>query len=102
MFTDMHVFYPVVDEGGTLIGSVRLQDVAEVDRDATVAEVMSREVATIGPDAAATEAFRRIEESRARRLVVIGPDGELLGIVSTTDLLRAVQIRLVDRSKARD
>jgi len=102
MFSDKHVFYPVIDEAGKLIGSVRLQDVAEVDRDATVAEVMSREVATIGPDAAAIEAFRRIEESQARRLVVIGPAGELLGIVSTTDLLRAVQIRLVDRSKARD
>ncbi len=96
MFTRKHVFFPVVDERGELIGSVRLQDVDAAEPTARVADVMSRDVATIDRDADAAQAFRRINESEGRRMIVTGPDGEMVGIVSTTDLLRAVQIRMAE------
>lgn len=98
MFSSKHVFFPVVSDEGKLIGSVRLQDAGTAKPNARVEEVMSRDVATIDRNAGAAKAFKRINESAGRRLIVTGADGEMVGIVSTTDLLRAVQIRMAQDS----
>ncbi|MDZ7707127.1 MAG: site-2 protease family protein [Trueperaceae bacterium] len=96
MFTRKHVFFPVVSDEGELIGSIRLQDIDDAEPTARVEEVMARDVATIDLHAGAAEAFKRINESSGRRLIVTGRNGEMVGIVSTTDLLRAVQIRMAE------
>jgi CBS domain-containing protein len=56
---------------------------------ATVAsELMTAPAVTIGPDATTAEAARVMRESAVRRLLVVDPDGRLVGIVTPTDLVR--------------
>jgi len=55
----------------------------------TAGELLSRPVLTIGPDATIAEAAHLMTESRRKILCVVGPSGELLGIVDRADLLRA-------------
>ena len=54
-----------------------------------VKEVMTDEVRTIGPDADVKEAARLLIEHRIGCLPVV-ENGKLIGIVSETDLLRAI------------
>lgn len=89
-------FVPVVsNRDGGLVGVI-------TDRDALigayfhgtalweipVAEVMSRGIATCGPDADVSEAERLMREFQVHRLPVVARDGKLLGIVSLNDLAR--------------
>jgi CBS domain-containing protein len=52
-------------------------------------DVMTTQVVTIEPGATLAEAGRRMLESRIGALPVVTPEGELLGIVTENDLLRA-------------
>lgn len=92
-----HVFFPVVGPGGDLLGTLRLQDLEAAPRDASVGDVMRREVATIAPTASAADAFAKIAEVDGQRLIVQDAAGGLIGIVSSTDLLRSLQVRLTRR-----
>ncbi|WP_255151073.1 CBS domain-containing protein [Halorarius halobius] len=94
MFRERHTGYPVLD-AGRVVGVVTLSDaqsVDEVERDAfTVEEVMTRELETIGPDEDAIDALQRMQSTGVGRLLVM--DGEdLVGIISRTDLMTALDI----------
>ncbi|GGL28790.1 metalloprotease [Halarchaeum grantii] len=95
MFDERHTGYPVMDDG-RVVGVVTLEDAREVDpveRDAYhVSDVMTSEVETIGPDAEAMDALERIQNSGIGRLVVIDGSGELVGLVTRTDLVTAFDI----------
>jgi len=93
MFFKKHLGYPVV-ENGQLVGFVKLQHIGEPSESATVREVMSQQVNTITPEADALEAFRRINEHDLGRLVVVDRAGQMVGILSKTDLIRTLQVRL--------
>jgi arabinose-5-phosphate isomerase len=54
-----------------------------------VDEVMTARPATIGPDALAVEAVRRLEERRIGQLVVVDADGRMVGALHIHDLLVA-------------
>ncbi|WP_211313004.1 CBS domain-containing protein [Halarchaeum salinum] len=95
MFEERHTGYPVM-ENGRVVGVVTLSDAREVEpveRDAyTVADVMTRDVETIDPNAEAMNALERIQNSGIGRLIVVDDDGELVGLVSRTDLVTAFNI----------
>ncbi len=55
---------------------------------ATALELMTTPVITITADEDVSEAARRMEEHRVKRLPVIGPDHRLVGIISRRDILR--------------
>lgn len=55
----------------------------------TVGEVMSRALLALGPDAEAREAARLMLRSGVHRILVM-EDDRLLGVVSTTDIVKAV------------
>jgi Zn-dependent protease/CBS domain-containing protein len=93
MFTHKHLGYPVLEDG-RLVGFVKLQHVQGLESGATVRDIMAREVNTIAPEAAALDAFRRINEHDLGRLVVVNAQGEMVGILSKTDLIRTLQVRL--------
>ena len=90
MFFRRHTGYPVVDDGGRLLGFARLQDAREGDENGVVEDVMVR-AETIAPDEEATEALRRIGEGEIGRLAVVDAAGTLLGVVSKTDLIRRLR-----------
>lgn len=55
-----------------------------------VAEVMTREVAAISPDASLGEAARLMVERHLKRLPVIDADGRLVGILGRLDVLNTI------------
>ena len=79
---------PVVDSEGTLVGMVSEYDVIS-KRGATVAEIMSRGVLSVGEDAT-TDQVAGIMGLHGIRRVPVVRDGRLVGIVSRTDLLRVI------------
>ena len=94
MFREKHRGYPVM-EGGMLAGIVTISDVQKVPEEkrgtTVVGDVMVRAIYVIEPNADAAEAMKKMMERQIRRLPVM-EDGELVGIVSRSDLLRAIEI----------
>lgn len=62
-------------------------ELAEVDPDATVADIIEP-AETIPPEASALEALQRISAGRLGRLVVVDRADAVVGLLSKTDLLR--------------
>ncbi|WP_323191115.1 CBS domain-containing protein [Halostella sp. PRR32] len=95
MFTERHTGYPVV-ENGNLVGLVTLddaRDVREVERDAyTVGEVMSEDLRTVTPDTDAMTAINEMQGNGIGRLLVVDQFGDLVGLISRTDLMTAFNI----------
>jgi acetoin utilization protein AcuB len=79
----------VVVEGKRVVGVVAGRDMLRVRDDRPVSEVMSRRVATIGPDATLRRAAG-IMRGRAVGCLPVVDDGEVVGIVTTSDLLTAL------------
>ncbi|MFZ0430250.1 MAG: site-2 protease family protein [Acidobacteriota bacterium] len=102
MLTEHYLSFPVLDAEGRLTGFVTLQDVRKhrsTDGDEgrmRVAEIMSRRIDRIREHQSALDAFQRIANADSGRLVVTNADGRLSGIISKTDLLRVVQVRMVE------
>jgi Zn-dependent protease/predicted transcriptional regulator len=86
--------FPVVD-GDRVVGMVCLEDLQRnpVAPDARVADVMREHVHTIRPDAPAVDAMQRMSRNGYPRLLVVDDSGLLVGTVTDTDLLRAIQMR---------
>ena len=95
MFRERHTGYPVV-EGGDIVGMVTLDDAREVrpeERDAYLVEdVMSTEIVTITPETDAMDTLRTLQQNDIGRLPVIAETGELVGLVSRTDLMTAFDV----------
>ncbi|MCD6455532.1 MAG: CBS domain-containing protein [Methanophagales archaeon] len=53
---------------------------------------MKREVITIGPDVDASDVLKLMSSKNIGRLIVMA-EGQMAGIISRTDLMRAVQFR---------
>ncbi|WP_129114300.1 M50 family metallopeptidase [Halegenticoccus tardaugens] len=103
MFRERHTGYPVMRDG-QLVGMVTLNDartVNEIERDAyRVEDVMSRDIASVTPDAGAMDALEVMQENNVGRLPVIDVDGEVAGIVSRSDLMTAFNIIQTSGSEA--
>jgi Zn-dependent protease/CBS domain-containing protein len=98
MFLHKHLGYPVEDAEGRLLGMVTLRNAEGASEEATVSQVMSRDVSRIRQGESAVDAFKRIQENDSRRLVVTDGQDRMIGILSPTDLVRAVQVRLVGQA----
>lgn len=90
---------PVVDRDGVLIGVVSRTDLIDAASDAridawqglSVARTMTWPALTVDADARPTDAAVTMEEHGVHRLVVVEPDtGRPVGMLSTTDLVRAL------------
>ena len=87
----------VVDEDERLHGVISDRDVLrELSRTPDwskkcVAEIMTRDSITTTPDSAISTAVRLMLEARINCLPVIGADGRVAGILTSTDLLKAYE-----------
>ena len=84
-----------VVEGMSLIGLVTERDIRRAvangtDLGTAVSTVMSDDPDTFDPDLDVWDAAAWIAESGYRHLPVVGDDGDLLGVVSIRDLLKAL------------
>ncbi len=81
----------VIDEGGELTGIITERDVLRAVatgvpfQDATVAEVMSKDLRTVGPATSLREAAKLMADNWIRHLPVVDA-GKVVGIVSQRDL----------------
>ena len=65
---------------------------------AKVAEAMSKQVKSIPEDARVDEALNLMSSSQVRRIPVVNPSGELVGIVSMGDISKTDQDNKVGRA----
>jgi CBS domain-containing protein len=84
-----------VVEGRRLLGLITERDIRRAvangtDLDSPVSAVMSDDPDTFDPDLDVWDAASWIAESGYRHLPVVGDDGDLLGVVSIRDLLKAL------------
>lgn len=77
---------PVVDPAGKLLGTVGLRELASPGQ--TVADVMSPPMSA-APDTPAIDLVGALTDGSAHAVVVTGPSGDVLGLVTQTDLLSA-------------
>ncbi len=94
MFKYKHMGYPVVDEG-YLKGIVTFTDVQKVPKEerknVRISQVMTRELINVKEDDDAVIALKLLTMNNIGRIIVKN-DGKMTGIVSRTDLLRAVEL----------
>jgi Zn-dependent protease len=96
MKVDDHTF-PVV-EGDEFVGTVTLEDVREISREAwketRVGEIMTpqKDVAWVSSDEEAADAFTKLSRRDVRQLPVLD-DGQLVGVLSRRDIVRWLQFQ---------
>ncbi len=82
---------PVVD-GGKLIGIVTDRDIVVravsegKNADSPIGDAMTTELFTVKPDDFVFEAIRLMGDKQVRRIPVVGPAGELAGIIAMADV----------------
>ncbi|MFQ5986311.1 MAG: CBS domain-containing protein [Thermoplasmata archaeon] len=95
---ERHMGYPVVN--GEVRGLVTFQDAVAVPPDrrdrVRVGDISSKKIVTIEPRAQALDAMKRISDRKIGRLLVMD-GGQLVGILTRTDLVRAVSIYQAQR-----
>lgn len=96
MMQERHVGYPVVEEG-RLLGLISLEDLQGASPQTRVMERM-RPPLQVNETAEALEALQRMAEQGFSRLLITDAEGNLVGILSKTDLLRALQLRAAQMS----
>jgi len=87
---------PVVD-GGRIVGVISKSDLVDPKSGLAsggtrkVGDVMTHFVLTVRPEDPATLAISRMLDASIHRVVVVGEEGKLAGILSSTDVLRAIE-----------
>ncbi len=87
-------FLPVVSTDGKVIGVITDRDICiacgtrnRLPGSISVGEVMTRKVHSCFPEDDIHIALHKMKEAQVRRLVVIGRDGTLVGVISLDDVL---------------
>lgn len=102
--SDAHISgMPVVDGAGKVIGVLSTSDVLAAEAEAgdatarqnlfentTVQDIMTAKPFTISADADIREAAQQMLYAEVHRLFVAEGDGRIAGIITTTDIVRAV------------
>ncbi len=96
MMLERHVGYPVVEEG-RLLGLISLEDLRGASPQTRVVERM-RPPLQVDEQTEALTALQRMAEQGFSRLLITDAYGNLVGILSKTDLLRALQLRAAQMS----
>jgi CBS domain-containing protein len=82
---------PIV-ESKKVVGILSDRDLLRIDPEnhCAVASLMSAGVITVSPDSPIRHAAQLMFEARVSALPVLGEQGQLLGIITVTDILRAI------------
>ncbi|MFN2364442.1 MAG: M50 family metallopeptidase [Halarsenatibacteraceae bacterium] len=98
MLKEKHSGYPVVDSAGNLTGCVTLEDIREISEQnkelKEVEEIMACNIISVKPEDELFEAFKKMSQAEIGRLMVI-EDGELVGILTRSDIMKAHQLKII-------
>lgn len=104
---DKNVGSMLVLDDGRLVGIISERDYARkvilVDKrskQTLVAEIMTTTLITVEPSCTVTEAMSLMTNERVRHLPVLDEDGELVGVISIGDVVKAViadQLELINQ-----
>jgi CBS domain-containing protein len=99
-----HIGAIAIVEGNSLVGIFSERDLMNrvvlqkrEPEKVVVSEVMSSPVETIRRDATSDDAYKTMLEKRIRHLPVVGPEGELCGMLSVRNLLHEKVSDLTDQ-----
>jgi Zn-dependent protease/predicted transcriptional regulator len=101
MVRERHLGFPVQDDGH-LVGMIELGSAQGIPPETPVGQIMQRQVRSIREDAKALDAFTKMGESGFARMIVVDNEGRMVGILTKTDLMRAIQIRTAALSPPAD
>ena len=94
MFRFKHMGYPVV-EGNEVIGIVTFADVHNIPREerknVLLSDIMTKEIINLKEDDDAVKALKIMTMNNIGRIIILN-EKKMIGIVSRTDILRAVQL----------
>jgi Zn-dependent protease/predicted transcriptional regulator len=98
--------FPVLDNGGRIEGMLSrenlIKGLAARGPRSTVQEAMTPNVAVLSPDLDFEHALEILRASRIPALPVVGPGGELTGILSTDNVAELIQVkRAMERDNRR-
>jgi len=88
-FRANNIHHLVVLEHGRAVGVLSVREVIGKQADATVASVMARNVMTVGPDSSTRDVATAMI-GRGHGCVPVVENGRIVGVVTTTDLLRVL------------
>ena len=92
MMKKHHLGYPVVKDG-EIMGIVTLEDMKKTDNpEEPVETILTPKVITIYKDDPASEAFHKMNQNSLGRLIVTGESGQMVGIITRTDLMHAIKV----------
>jgi CBS domain-containing protein len=96
LMAERHIGALLVMEGGRMVGIVSERDYARKvvlqgrsSSDTPVRAIMTSEVIHVAPDATVEQCMQTVTERRVRHLPVV-VDGQVVGVVSIGDLVKAV------------
>ena len=101
MLEHRHLGFPVVDLSGEVVGAIALEDLrrsireGRAKKDARIAEVMTKPVPTCSPDEAVEDVLQKMIADEAEHIAVTDERGQLVGLLSKTDVHRYVQVNQV-------
>ena len=97
MYASKHLGFPVVDRGA-LVGMITLVDInrtSPIDREAMqVRDMMTRDPITLPPTAPVIDALRIMSAKNISRIPIV-QDGEIVGIVTRTDILKVTELKQI-------
>lgn len=94
MFREHHLGFPVIDAAGNVLGMVTLHDVEGKDPATRVREVMKHDPPMLPEKATAAEALKLMSSNGFGRVIATRDGGRMSGIITKTDLMRLIQLRL--------
>lgn len=77
------------DELDALLHRAQIRAYERRSGEITCGQIMSKDVATVRPETALRDAWKLLINHRVKALPVTSPDGELAGIITQTDFMRA-------------
>lgn len=101
MLAQARLAYPVRRDTGEFIGQVTVDKIQQAAPDQPISQLMDPPPQTIDVSEGANELFERMIRDDQHRLLVVDGTGAVVGIVTKTDLMRALQIASGMRYRSR-
>ena len=103
MLKEKHTGYPVMNNSGELTGCITLSDIKEFSEkleEMEIKELMSRDLVVIKPSDPLFDAHNKMAINDIGRLMVV-EGGELLGILTRSDVMKAQKLKSLKEQKIR-